>query len=245
MAAVLSIEGAAASHQSAALLHGYRYIDEWPVSISVPPDAWHRLPGVRVHRYRDLAPDWVTTVDGIPVTTPVRTMIDLAAVLRVGRLERVLDGALADGLDRAELFAAFNRLACRGRRGIGRIRPMLDARGEGYIATNSQLEKRFKEFVSRHKLPEPSEQLPAWWNGRLIGLIDFTYAASNLIVEVDGRLGHTQLLDFELDRLRDQRAVAAGWRVIRVTWRQLRDRPDQVLDVLGATLTNEQRPRGN
>jgi hypothetical protein len=232
MAATLSIDGAVASHETAAVLHGFRYLESRPIAISVPPTSWQHLPGVHVHRYRDLADRWTTTIHGIPATTPVRTMIDLAAVLRPSRLDLVLDAALAQQVDVAELIAAFNRLARRGRRGIGRLRPLLEARGDGYIAPDSELERRFLRFVERHGLPEPVRQMPAWWESRLIGLVDFAFPEAKLIVEMDGRLGHTQLLDIENDHWRDQQAVALGWRVIRISWNQLERHPDRTLDVI-------------
>jgi hypothetical protein len=236
MAATMSIEGAVASHESAATLQKFRYLETRPIAISVPPESWHRLAGVHVHRYQDLSEQWITTVHGIPTTTPERTMIDLAAVIRPSRLELVLDAALAEQFDLGGLILAFNRLARRGRRGIGRLRPLLEARGDGYVAPDSELERRFLAFVERTGLPEPSRQLPTWWEGRLIGLADFAYPDAQLIVEVDGRLGHTQLTDFELDRWRDQQAIAAGWRVMRITWRQLHGRGDRTLEVLRAAL---------
>jgi len=235
-AATMSIDGAVASHESAATLHGFRYLENRPVAVSAPAESWHRLPGVFVHRYQDLSSTWITELHGIPVTDPERTMIDLAAVIRPSRLDLVLDAALAKQVEIGRLIFAFNRLARRGRRGVGRLRPLLEARGEGYVAPDSELEKKYLRFVEAHGLPGGTRQMPAWWEDRLIGLIDFAYSEAKLIVEVDGRLGHTQLTDFELDRWRDQKAAAAGWRVIRITWRQLRDHAGRTRDVLRAAL---------
>jgi very-short-patch-repair endonuclease len=232
MAATMSIDGAVASHETAATLHGFRYLESRPIAISVPPASWQQLPGVHVHRYQDLADRWITTVHGIPATNPERTMIDLAAVLRPARLELVLDAALAQNVDIGRLIFAFNRLARRGRRGIGRLRPLLDARGDGYVAPDSELEKRFLQLVRRNQLPEPVRQMPTWWEARLIGLADFAFPVAKVIVEVDGRLGHTQLLDREGDLLRDQLAGAAGWRVLRITYRQLTQHADRTLDLV-------------
>ncbi len=237
MAAVLSIDGAVASHETAATLQGFRYLGEHPIAISVPPESWHQLHRVTVHRYQDLAPQWVTEAHGIPVTVPTRTMIDLAAVIRGPRLERILDAALDHhGVEIGELQRTFNRLARRGRRGIGPMRRLLEARGDGFAATGSELERRFLRFVRDRGYPEPAKQLPTFWADRLIGLADFAYPSHMVLIELDGRLGHSQLLDTELDRVRDQRAMAAGWRVIRITWRQLHDRPDQVAEILDALL---------
>jgi hypothetical protein len=240
MAAVLSIEGAVGSHETAATLQGFRYLGSHPIAISVPPEAWHQLHRVEVHRYQDLAPEWVTQIHGIPVTAPARTMIDLAAVIRGPRLERILDSALDHRqIEIGELQRAFNRLARKGRRGIGPIRLLLEARGDGTAATGSELERRFLRFVREHGYPEPAKQVPTFWADRLIGLADFAYPAKLALIELDGRLGHSQLLDRELDNLRDQRARLAGWSVNRVTWRQLHERPDQVVELLDGLLRPE------
>jgi hypothetical protein len=123
MAAVLSLDGAVASHETSATLQGFRYLEHHPIAISVAPGAWQQLHRVQVHRYQDLGPEWVTTIHGIPVTTPARTMIDLAAVVRGPRLERILDSALDHRqVEIAELQRTFNRLARRGRPGIGPMR---------------------------------------------------------------------------------------------------------------------------
>jgi hypothetical protein len=164
-------------------------------------------------------------------------MIDLAAVIRGPRLERILDGALDHRqVEIGELQRAFNRLARRGRRGIGPMRRLLEARGDGYAATGSELERRFLRFVRDGGYPEPAKQLPTFWADRLIGLADFAYPQHMALIELDGRLGHTQLLDADLDNVRDQRAVLGGWRVIRITWRQLHERPDQVTETLDGLL---------
>ena len=103
-------------------------------------------------------------------------------------------------------------------------------------AAHAELERRFLAFTRRHALPQPSRQMPIWWDSGLIGLADFAFVEARVIVEVDGRLGHTQLRDTELDKWRDQAAVAAGWRVMRVTWRQLHGHPERVLANLRAAL---------
>ena len=205
--------------------------------VSTHPARWNRLQGVIVHRYADLHPSHVVTVRSIPTTIPERTMIDLAAVLHPRRVELVLDGALGSGqVQLPVLLRTFNQVARRGRRGVGRIRPLRAERGDGVVTSDTELERRFAAFVTRHGLPMPARQLPTFWNDRLIGLADFAYVEPRLLIELDGRLGHAQLRDFELDRARDQRALAAGWRVVRITWRQLHREGPRIADVLRAAL---------
>jgi very-short-patch-repair endonuclease len=71
-----------------------------------------------------------------------------------------------------------------------------------------------------------------------IGRVDFLYRSRGLIVEVDGRLGHSQVLDIEKDHRRDQESLVAGLRVVRITHRQLTRRPDEVVRVLQRLLVD-------
>jgi very-short-patch-repair endonuclease len=153
-------------------------------------------------------------------------------VLSVGRLEAVLDHALDHRIvDLDALVECFDALARPGRRGVGVLRPLIVARGGGLVADTSELERMFTRLVRRAGLPEPERQVLVGGN-ELIGRVDFLFRPQRLIVEVDGRLGHTQLSDFESDRRRDQRALVAGFRVVRFTYRQVRERPDEVVEVL-------------
>ena len=111
------------------------------------------------------------------------------------------------------------------------MRPLLLARGTGIVADTSDLERRFTRLLRRAGLPEPERQV-LLGAAALIGRVDFVFRSARLIVEVDGRLGHSQLLDFEDDRRRDQRAMVAGFRVVRFTYRQVSERPDEVVRVL-------------
>jgi len=236
MEAVLAIPGSAASHIAAGHLWDVRYLGPRVVELTAPPNAAHVLDGT-VHRYQDLGAPWVVERHGIPTTTPERTVLDLGAVLGRGRLERVLDGALAAGLvSIPELAAAFDAHLRPGRRGLRRLRPLIVARGDGFIAPQSQLEAAFLAFVRSRGLPEPVRQHPLAGSVGRIGTVDFAYPEVRVLVELDGRLGHSQVVDFEADRRRDQEAVAIGWRVIRITWRQLHREPDRIERVLRAVL---------
>jgi very-short-patch-repair endonuclease len=229
--------GGVASHESAARLVGMHPVPRTRPVVTMGDSAHHHdLDGVRVHRYQDLDDRWTTTVDGIPTTTSPRTILDLGSVLSVGRLEAVLDHALDHRLvDLGSLIECFDSLAKPGRRGVVALRPLILARGGGLVADTSELERMFTRLLRRAGLPEPERQVLL--GGReLIGRVDFLFRSHGLIVEVDGRLGHTQVLDFESDRRRDQRALVAGFRVVRFTYRQIAERPDEVIHVLGQLL---------
>ena len=237
--AVLATTGVAAlSHESAAELHGFSFMPRGRVVITASRRAHHRIPADRVHRKADLRPEHIVVVEGLEATSRARTMVDIAASLGRRRLERVLDDQLAGGdLSYGEIVAMFNALARRGRDGIGLLRPLLEVRGDGFVAPSSLLEARFLELVRDHGLPEPTRQhLPPWALSDGIGRVDFAYPYRRLLVEVDGRRWHSRDAANEEDRFRDQQAVAAGWRVLRYTWAQVTRQASYVAANLRSTL---------
>ena len=235
-AATLALRGAC-SHESAGQLHGMQPVPDSGPVVTIAASRCHRLEGVRVHRSQDICDRWITTVSGIPVTTAERTLLDLAGVVRERRLEHLVDHAIDHRIVTLDgLIGCFDALARRGRRGIATMRPVLEARADGAVLDTTELERMFTRLVRSAGLAEPERQVTLG-GAELIGRADFLYRDVRLIVEVDGRLGHSQLLDFEDDRRRDQRAMVAGFRVVRFTYRQIRDRPDEVVDILRQLLT--------
>ena len=178
-----------------------------------------------------LLPHHCTTVDRIPVTNPTRTVFDLAAIVSPERAERALDNALAMRLtDIHKLQAIMNELGKRGRTGTALMRDLLEDRGEGYIATESELERMFAKFVVAYRLPTPRRQVTL-----IAGRVDFLFDPEMVIAELDGRRNHTALLDREADMERDARLTAMGLRVMRFSYRRLTRDPEGVyVDLRGA-----------
>lgn len=116
------------------------------------------------------------------------------------------------------------------------MRAILEAREPGYVALASELEARFLDIVRRAGLPQPRRQLSTGDAGSWIGRVDFAYPEARLVVELDGRRHHTGMLDREADRARDNRLVAAGWRVVRFTWSDITAHADRVVALLGRLL---------
>jgi very-short-patch-repair endonuclease len=103
------------------------------------------------------------------------------------------------------------------------MRELLADRGEGYIATESELERMFAKFVAAYGLPTPRRQVTL-----IAGRVDFLFDAGIVIAELDGRRNHTALLNREADMERDARLTALGHRIIRITCRRLTRDPDGV-----------------
>lgn len=230
LAAVLaSGRGALLSHRSAAALWGF--LPEWRGVVEVTARNSHRLVGVRVHRSRTISAADKAIRCGIPVTSPARTLLDLADVLDDRRLARAVNEALVQRrLDRSELAAQLTRSP--GRRGAGRLRPHVE---HGSAPTRSQLEDRFLAFAAEHGLPRPEV------NQRIAGYeVDMLWRRERLIVELDGRAFHAHR--FERDRDKDAALLAAGFPVVRVTWRRLEDAPAREATRLRAILAAAPAP---
>jgi hypothetical protein len=233
MAAVLAAgAGAVLSHRSAGGLWKLRH---WAGEIEVtsPRRAASRT-GIRVYRVRDLHPDEVAVVDGIPVTSLARTLLDVAGVVGRQSLERTCDQAEILGLfNLAELHTVLERHPKRrGGRALGRV---LREHAIGTTPTHRELKARFLRFCVRNGLPKPQCNV-ALAIGVEKTTVDFLWRNERVVVETDGWETHRTRRAFEHDRARDQRLAAAGYRSLRVTWRQLSDEPDRVEAALRALL---------
>ena len=230
MAAILSIGSlAAASHRSAAYLWGL--LPGTGPRIHVVTRRWdrrHRL-DVRLHESLDLLPTDIVTVTGIPTTTVERTIVDLGAV-EPWRVERALEAGISSNLVTLGMVEGFmRRVARRGRRGVGVIRPLLEARARWDGATQSDLEDLFRALLDRLSLPVGTSQLRIVdANGTFVGRPDFAYPEHRFVVELDGERFHMDRLAFRNDRRRQNEFELLGWRVLRYTWWDLTNRPEEV-----------------
>jgi len=218
MAAVLAAgPGAVLSHRSAAALWGLRPSGPPRPEVTAVPRR-RAGPGVHVHHTR-LSGDEVTEQEGTPVTTVSRTLLDLAAVLPRRQLERALQEAevrrLGDMVSLEPLLARHPR-----RRGTATLRSIVASGRIGENATRSELEERFLAIADRAGLPRPAINAHVEIAGRLVEC-DCLWRTERLVVELDGHAFHAPRRAFEADRARDRALQVAGWRVVRVTWRQL------------------------
>jgi very-short-patch-repair endonuclease len=233
MAAVLACgPGARASHRSAAWLLelGPEPGSTSPPEVTVPFSRLVRRPSIRVYRARYLEPgggagdaaDQATTAHGIPVTSPGRTLVDLAAVLPTRDLEEAVARAARNGLVTLDALAALVDRH-RGLPGIGTLAEVLGRDG-GPAFTRSELERRFVDQVRRFGLPSPR------FNVEVAGYeVDCWFAAERLVVELDGRAYHRSWRSQKNDRRRDRDLAGQGIQVVRVTWDELAREPDKTM----------------
>ncbi len=239
--AVTILPDAAISHESAAELQGIPLIPRGRAVVTVHARTTHGYPGVTVHRSLDLAPDHVVSIDGLRTTSMARTLVDLAAVCKKGMVGRAMDEMLASSRVRIEeLVSMFEETARPGRTGSKTIRELLEERVGDELVSASKLEQVGMALFNRGGIPRPEWQFPAPWN--LDERIDFAWPACFAGVEGDGRRWHTRAADFERDRRRDRLSLLHRWTILRFTWFDFTERPDEVLTQVRQLL--EQRRTG-
>jgi hypothetical protein len=134
------------------------------------------------------------------------------------------------------LWRVLDDLAIQGRNGTCAMREVLLARGEGYVAPASDLEADFLALLRRAGLPLPEREVDLGDADQWIGRVEFVYRAERVLIEIDSRLHHSALLDFEHDRERDNKFAADGYRVLRITSLMIREQPREVERIIRRAL---------
>lgn len=176
-------------------------------------------PGLVV-RSAALREDEVTVEDGIPITTPVRTLFDLASVLPPDRLLK----AVNEVHEQRRLWGSVSLPAMidrhRGERGVRRLRRVVAQAGHGI--PQRELEEAFSRFVARRRLPRPELQAQIRVDERYFRG-DAVWRNRRLIVELHSAGHHGTAPKISRDATRDRILLIAGWTVVHVTWAQLHD----------------------
>lgn len=182
------------------------------------------------HRTGWLTADDLCTSDRVRLTTPSRTLLDLATELSDARLRAAVHEAeILRLFDLRAIEAAL--LRCPGHKGVGALGRAIAARQDD-PRPRSEAERRFMALVADADLPRPrANQLIEGFE------VDFVWLVQRLIVEIDGAATHLTRRAFEDDRLRDEMLRLAGYTVIRFTATRLRDDPDGIIETLSRLLT--------
>jgi very-short-patch-repair endonuclease len=215
MAAVLSRgPRAVLSYGSAAALWGIDRERHGSIEISVSFGSARSRRGVLVYRRTNLPASDLAVNRGIPVTSVVRTFIDVAGRLGPSDLERAVNEADRLGLiDPGTLLEVLDQHP--GKHGVGPLRELLGERT--FRLTDSELERRFLRLVAETGLPMPLTQQPL--NGFRV---DFLWPELRLVVETDGLTYHRTPAQQARDHVRDQVHLAAGFTPLRFTHAQVR-----------------------
>jgi hypothetical protein len=229
--------GAAVSHGSAARLWGLRGATSNRIQIAVPGVTRPRLTGVVIHRSRLLQPVDIRVHQGITVTRPERTLVDVAGVVPVDVATSMLESAIHLGFTTPEhIWRYLSRYGGPGCRGAGRVRTILEARGPAARPTESGLEDLALRTLFRYGANPPVRQYVIRVPGRPTIKLDMAYPPPvKLALEVDSALWHSDSESYRRDRAKWNLLVALGWTLLILTDFDLHERPEQLAgDVIAA-----------
>lgn len=223
----------AISHEAAAALHGLLHFPPGPVHVLARHGEHHRGPKPNyLHQSRDLKPEHVTTVDGLPVTTIARTFCDVAATSRRARIERALDDAhLTRRCPGPSVLALASELNRPGKAGLGWLVKTLSERGPGRLISESALEAKliavlrnggFRDIKTQHEFP---------WRPHAPNRVD-VLLDGRIIVEADSRRWHGRVDSMAEDRRRDRDAQNHGYPVYRFLYEEVMHDQGLVIDTL-------------
>ncbi len=231
MAAVLACgEKALLSHRDAAALRALRHTARRAIDVTVVGSRRRSRPRLTIHSAAELHPHDRAEVDGIPVTSVARTLLDLAEVVPATELRRAYEAA-----ERQQVldFKALNELIGRsnGRRGLAPLIALLDYNPAIAVESKSDLESAFIDLVRETSLPLPS--LNVLVEGYLV---DAYWPAERIVVELQSYEHHAHRQAFDRDYAKLGRLTMAGYQVLPLTDRQLKLERDWVAAALAALL---------
>lgn len=215
------------SHRSAARLARLGPIEGDPVDLIVPRGFRRGVVGIRPFRLADLRPEHVTRIKGLPVTTPARTIVDVASVVSPTRLARIVEHAEVTGrCPLLHVAVMLDDLRRRGKPGVRRLCVVLDELGPGEALPRTELERLADRVIELAELPPPLREYPLPSTTDLRGFVDRCWPEAMLIVEADGRRWHTRRHQIGLDHDRDLEASRLGFATSRLIWERLKGDPE-------------------
>jgi len=228
---------AVASQRSSMAVRGLPGGDERIQEIMCPRWRRARHSTLIVHESLVLPDQDITVVDGIPVTTIERTLVDLGAVCTRNVVERALEAALREELTTLDdVRNTMMRLAQRGRRGVGILRSILDEYDADRKLTESDREKMMLQAFRKHGLPDPLPQYVIRHNGRFIARVDAALPEFKIAFEYESYLWHTGKTALVRDTRRRNKLLAVGWPTIGVTAADLRSGGELVCSQIFAVI---------
>jgi hypothetical protein len=184
----------------------------------VPGDRHVRIPGVTARRSSLIVPEDRTHRFAIPVTSPARTIIEVAPGQPTIVVGRWIDAALRAGvLDLEHLRLRAAQLDRPGRPRIGALRAALSLRTPGRQSGDSPLERWLLDIIDAYGLPVPVLQYPVALPDGTTARLDAAYPARMVALEADGFAFHQDRTAFDRDRIRQSQLMLLGWAVYRFT----------------------------
>lgn len=212
--------GAVLSHLSALALWDVAGFQISPTHVLRHRAGSHRAcPDPGVHDSCRIPEHHITTLRGVPVTTPTRTCFDAAALLSPLRTARVVDRLWARRLTSGTALAAMRKeLSRQGRNGLGVMDVVLATRGPDYVPPANGVEARLHQIVEDDGQPPLERQVHLHGTEQgWLGCVDGWDRAAGVVVEVDGDEYHTALTDVAIDEARRGAYRAMGLEVVVVS----------------------------
>lgn len=240
--AALSVDGAL-SHRAAAHVHGLDGFAVADIELSVeqprqPRGTW------RVHRAASLSGVDVTVVDGLPVTSIARTLVDLGAVVDDDTVEQALDDALRRGVSQRWIESTLERLDRPGPSGTAGLRRVLAREDRRGPLPDSRFERLLERAVRRAGLPPPRRQVRVLdAQGTLVAKVDAGWPDHLVAVEAHSERWHWGPRRGRSDQRRDNRLAALGWELLYAGWWDVQH-PDEFTRALAETLARREPSPG-
>jgi very-short-patch-repair endonuclease len=234
MIAVLAAgPGAAVSGRAAAALWGIPGYREGHVEVTQQRRPSRRYKVAWEHSSRFLPAHHIRVIDGIPVTSPERTVFDLCGRAKWGRAKWLVMSAVSRNLTTLhKLTVCLTETGAFGRPGTVMLRAVLAVVQDDQPPTESQLEELVERVLIGGGLALPSRQVEVGGTTAPIGRIDFLYREYGIVIEADSKRWHGGWIATEADHERDALLTAAGFHVIRTNYQQLVERPDQFVNAI-------------
>jgi len=242
LAAVLGAgDGAVASHFAAARLWGLAGFGRAFVELSIPRGGRFRRNGIRTHESTDLDRCKIVRRDGVPVTDPDRTILDVARYVGIKRLTRVVEGARrAELVTWSSLISTLARHARRGRPGIRRLRAVILAGAHREEVTDTDVELMVLGLLTEAGLPEPLIHHRIEDGERFVAEVDLAYPQWRIAIECDGDI-HLLPEVRERDLPRQNDLVLTGWTVLRFSRDRVWTRPEAIVAEVLAAVADRRR----
>jgi very-short-patch-repair endonuclease len=227
----------ALSHETAAALWGFEGFTPEAIVLTTER-ALRSRQGIHVHRVSALRPAEITDLAGKTVTSPAKTLLDLAGTVGLVQVEAALDDALRSrrvSLPKLRWF--LDTHTGRGRRGAAVLRRLLSARPPGYVPPESALERRVWDLLISAGLPPPVRQYEIFDGSRFVARVDLAYPDARVAIEADGYRWHSGRRAWSDDLGRRNRLTALGWRTLHVTHDDLTRPPEELRRQVTAVLS--------
>jgi hypothetical protein len=211
-------------------------MDREAVEISVPHEWGCGTRGLTVHRSRDLTSKDIVRRSGFPVTTLVRTLVDLASVLDDKELEIALESAIRRNVDLGWLRRRIAQLGTRGRAGAQRLDVMAGERYGRDESPDSTHEVKLLRLLRDAGFPEPVLHCNICDGPYHVAEVDFAFPEQRVAIEATSFKHHSGKRAWTNDAERLSKLAALHGRVVLVTWDDVDNKPDEVIARIGRAM---------